>query len=390
MRTPVLGLILVVMIIAGCYQPAVVYQRYQQSEHIPEPFLVRVRLTVPDSGVVISAEPELQVRIGGRAWKSKRVRVIFQPRGFRLADGDLPPQVFRDTAVITSGSGLLRVGSRCYRGAVLVFFLSDSGRTVVVNRLPLEEYLYSVVPCEIGPVNPETYEAVKAQAVAARSFTLSRLGRREGLGYDLYDSYLRDQEYRGAGAELVLASRAVDETRGEVLMYQNEVAEALYHGNCGGVTADGANPSLISVRDSQGAGGRPFCSWSGNFSWRMSIGLDSIERTLARLSGRSGRIRVKGVRLMRDNESHRVQKLYFKTDRGELTVNGADLRLALGLKSTCFELRISRGKAIFEGKGWGHGVGMCQDGAVGMSRLGYDYRQILKHYYPRLKLGRWY
>ncbi|MEO0052385.1 MAG: hypothetical protein ABIK11_07630, partial [candidate division WOR-3 bacterium] len=80
----------------------------------------------------------------------------------------------------------------------------------------------------------------------------------------------------------------------------------------------------------------------------------------------------------------------FKTDRGELTVNGADFRLALGLKSTFFELRISRGSVIFEGKGWGHGVGMCQDGAVGMSRLGYDYRQILKHYYPRLKLGRLY
>ncbi|MCX7762808.1 MAG: SpoIID/LytB domain-containing protein [Candidatus Kryptonium sp.] len=390
MRTPVPVLILVVMILAGCYQPAVVYQRYQQPERVPEPVLVRVRLTVPDSGVVISAEPGLQVSIGGRGWKSNPVRVIFLPQGFRLAGGGLPPQLLRDSAVITGGSGLLRVGSRSYRGVLVVFFLSDSGRTVVVNRLPLEEYLYSVVPCEIGPVNPETYEAVKAQAVAARSFTLSRLGRRKGLGYDLYDSYLRDQEYRGAGAELALARQAVDETRGEVLEYQGEVVEALYHGNCGGITADGANPCLISVRDSPGAGGRPFCSWSGNFSWRMSIGLDSIERTLARLTGRSGRIRVKGVRLMRDDKSHRVQKIYFKTDRGELTVNGADFRSALGLRSTFFELRIGGGRAIFEGKGWGHGVGMCQDGAVGMSRLGYDYRQILKHYYPRLKLGRLY
>lgn len=383
-------LILVITIIAGCYQPAVVYQRYSQSEHTPEPVLVRVRLTVPDSGVVITAEPELQVRIGGRGWKSNSVRVIFQPQGFRLAGADLPPQLLRDTVVITSGSRLIRVGSRSYRGVLVVFFLSDSGRTVVVNRLPLDEYLYSVVPCEIGPVNSETYEAVKAQAVAARSFTLSRLGRREGLGYDLYDSYLRDQEYRGAGAELVLANRAVDETHGEVLLYQNEVAEALYHGNCGGVTADGANPWLISVRDSPGTGGRPFCSWSGNFSWQMAIGLDSIERTLVRMTGRSGRIRIKDVRLKRDKESCRVEKLYFKTDRGELIVNGADFRFVLGLKSTFFELRIIRGKAVFAGKGWGHGVGMCQDGAVGMSRFGYNYRQILKHYYPRLKLVRLY
>ncbi len=378
------------MIAAGCYQPAIVYQRYHQPERASEPIVVRVRLTVPKERVCITAEQGLQVRIDGRTWRVDSVLVTLRPDGFRLAGGNLPPQLLRDTVIITSSSGLVRVDSRSYRGAVRVFYLEDSSRTVVVNRLPLDEYLYSVVPCEIGPVKPETYEAVKAQAVAARSFTLSRLGRRKGLGYDLYDSYFRDQEYRGAGAELALATRAVDETRGEVLEYQGEVVEALYHGNCGGVTADGTNPCLISVRDSPGAGGRPFCSWSGNFSWRMSIGLDSIERALARLTGSSGRIRVKGVRLIRAKESCRVQKLYFKTCQGELTVNGTDFRLALGLKSTFFELRISRGRAIFEGRGWGHGVGMCQDGAVGMSRLGYDYRQILKHYYPRLKLGRLY
>jgi len=320
--------------------------------------------------VRIAAANGLQVTVAGKTWQ-------------RLT----PPLVCEPAA-----GGRIRVGNRTYRGQLRVFPAADQG-LVVVNVVGLEEYLYGVVPCEIGPITPATLAAAKAQAVAARSFTLARLAKRKGLDYQLSDSYLQDQEYQGAGRETELARKAVDATSGEVLYYHGVVAEALYHGNCGGVTADGPQPFLRSVPDTPGHRPRakPFCAGSENFTWKTTLPRDSLERTVARL-GRTGfdRVPVRRCRLFRDRPGHRVVQLEFQTNKGVYRLSGADFRFALGLKSQWFEMQLHHSSVTFVGRGWGHGMGLCQDGAVAMARQGYNYRQILNHYYPGVVLKRAY
>ncbi|MGQ9677836.1 MAG: SpoIID/LytB domain-containing protein [bacterium] len=296
----------------------------------------------------------------------------------------------KDTVFFFS-KGMIDVEGRRYRGEVKAFIIADTG-LVVVNRVQIEEYLYGVIPAEIGPIDRETLEAVKAQAVAARSFTLSRLKIRRGLGYELYDIYMRDQEYRGADGEVVMGRKAVDETKGEVLIYQDDVALALYHGNCGGVTADGSEPYLRAVYDTPGNNPKaaPFCAQSKNFFWKRTVSQDSVERLLMKRKNLKIKPRVRSFRLEKDRLAKRVKTVRFLTNQGDITVEGSELRFALGLKSTYFNMKFTANQFVFEGKGWGHGVGLCQDGALAMARNGYRYRQILRHYYPGLRIKKVY
>ena len=398
-----------VLCLAGCcyYAPRVTVR--------PEPGGRGQTLgTVPMRGQPPAGEPLVRVRLstGSTAFLSSSqgmvltagsIRQSVGPNevvGFRIADCRLQiadsrsplAAVLRTAetlAVAPAGDGLVRVGDRSYRGRLLLFRSVD-GDLAVVNVLGLEEYLLGVVPCEIGPINTGTLEAAKAQAVAARSFTMTRLGKRQGLGHDLFDSYLRDQEYRGTERETELSRQAVLATRGEVLEYHGEVCEALYHGNCGGVTANGSQPYLRSVPDTPGhrRGRKAYCSNKPNFSWQVSIRKESLDAVASRLSG--GKCRVRGCRLETDRQSHRVKNLHLSTDRGSVRLPGSGFRMAMGLKSTGFTMAIRGSTVTFTGHGSGHGSGMCQDGAVGMAEAGASYKQILQHYYSGVMLKRHY
>ncbi len=353
--------------------------------------IVRVRLIFAREGIGLKAKKGLIILTEGKKRgvdSDKEVKLYWGKKGLTVKINEQTLLETNDTVYLQS-EGLIQVGERFYRGEVRAFVSPESG-LIVINRLRVREYLYGVIPCEIGPINERTFEAVKAQVIVARSFALSRLGRRKGLGYDLYDSYLRDQEYRGAGYESELSNRAVEETAGEVLTWEGEVAEALYHCCCGGRTAQGSRSYLIPVFDTPGhkSGTNPFCAQSPHFSWKVTIPRDSVEKVLARLKRLKEQPRVRTFKLIRDEKSKRVKSLWFKTDKGELKVSGEDFRFALGLKSQMFDMKITKSKVLFTGKGWGHGIGLCQDGAVAMARRGYNYHQILNHYYPLLKIRR--
>jgi stage II sporulation protein D len=294
-----------------------------------------------------------------------------------------------DTLAVAAGEGgFVRVGDRSYRGRLLLFRSAD-GDLAVVNVLGLEDYLLGVVPCEIGPINARTLEAAKAQAVAARSFTMTRLGRRAGLGHDLFDSYLRDQEYRGIERETELSRKAVSATRGEVLEFQGDICEALYHGNCGGVTANGSQPYLKSVPDTPGhrRGCEAYCSGKPNSSWQVNFGRESMDVVASRFSAKQCHVR--GTKLETDR-SGRVKYVDLVTDRGRLRLPGSDFRMAMGLRSTAFTVSF-RGRTVsFSGRGWGHGSGMCQDGAIAMAEAGASYWEILQQYYSGVNLKKRY
>ncbi|HVT58174.1 MAG TPA: SpoIID/LytB domain-containing protein [Thermoanaerobaculia bacterium] len=135
-----------------------------------------------------------------------------------------------------AGDGVIRVQGKRYRGRILVF-LNDRGTLNVINELPVEDYLRGVVPSEMGPEQYRQLEALKAQAVAARTYTLRNLGEFTREGYDICATP-RCQVYGGLDVEHPLSDRAVAETAGEVLLYRGELVDALYSSTCGGHTED--------------------------------------------------------------------------------------------------------------------------------------------------------
>src|SRR5690606_35897831 len=220
---------------------------------------------------------------------------------------------------------------RPYRGEMLV--RSDGpGRVTAVNRVDMEEYLLGVVPREIGRVGAERYEAAKAQAVAARTYAVRYLGRRESLGFDVFAT-VQDQVYGGIGDEYDLVSRAVRETAGEILTYEGRPIEAYYHSTCAGQTAaieagwDAEPvPYLRSVRDVNPRTGQAYAHFSSRFNWTQRWPVAELESILARTLADSVRPGMGGVGRLRDiavlerTESGRIHRMRISTSTGEFIV----------------------------------------------------------------------
>ncbi len=303
--------------------------------------------------------------------------------------------------------GRLKVSEREYRGTMEVVS-NSKGKLTVVNILDLENYLRGVVPPEIGNLKEDRIEALKAQAVAARTYTVANLGRRKSLGFDFYGSVI-DQVYRGYSVEWPLADKAISETRGMIATYEGKPVSSFYSSTCGGTTESIENawggspvPYLRSVRDRDGISG-DFCRHSPVYEWRVEWKKETLENILAaNLPGmdqrKTGEFSLRGIDIKQRSPSGRVQLLEIKSNHGTATLRGDRIRSALRrpvrgqpmLRSTKFNLKFRRDIIVAEGGGYGHGIGMCQMGAIGMAGQGYKYDQILKHYYRGVALKRAY
>ena len=309
------------------------------------------------------------------------------------------------------GSGYYFAGSedRFYRGQME--FLPKPGGITVINQVNLEEYLYSVVPSEIPAYWPE--EALKAQAIAARSYTLANMGRFSSRGFDLMGS-VRSASYRGAGNEAERTSAAVDASRGKVLIYDNRPLDAVYSANSGGHTESGesvwrypsplqavndpAIPERISFLPPEelarwltdrppGFSSAPGLHSPSAYRWRSWISAEEIAARLRARGTEVGEIisltsRGRGI-------SGRVEKILVRGTGGSTEIQGDAIRSVLGsLRSNLFVSEPVLGDGdlpesfVFTGGGWGHGVGMDQSGAAGMAADGWTWEEILAHYYP--------
>ncbi len=250
-------------------------------------------------------------------------------------------------------------------------------KLLIVNHLPLEKYLQGILVAEMAPNWP--LEALKAQAVASRTYAVYKILSNQEQAYDVSSTTL-DQVYRGIADESVRVTRAVLATRGKVLVYANRPAEALFHSCCGGRTRSAesvfGNPVayLIAVEDRD-------CEGCPREFWRTRIGLRQLA---ARVGGNLKKpVAVKQVRHAGDGI-----ELVFQNHASTKLTNHK-LRRLLGervLWSPGFTWRLEGADMVFEGRGNGHGVGMCQWGARAMAERGRGYREILTKYYPGCKL----
>ncbi len=286
---------------------------------------------------------------------------------------------FSKIRVTVPKGSLIYLDGRSFRGTIDIM-KRDNMKLAVINRIPLEEYLYGVLYNEISHRWP--IEAIKAQAITARTFALYQARQNKLQDYDLTND-IYSQVYTGATSERWSTTRAVKLTRGKILIYKGDIFPAYYHATCGGKTEDASNLWNIDIEPLKGSE-CGFCKESPHYKWTKNIPLSEIEKKLGENGYRVGKI--KSVTVVGRNKSGRVDKVEIKDDSGvSCMLTGKDFRRMIGpneLRSTNFEPSINNDKLTLSGIGWGHGAGMCQWGANGMAAHGKKADEILKIYYP--------
>jgi stage II sporulation protein D len=334
----------------------------------------------------------LEVQVSGRELVAEPLRdgapQTAVPGGtarLRLSGGELllDGQPVAGAGILFAATGPIRHAGRDFSGEVEVRRSLDG--LAVIDVLPLEDYVAAVTGAEMPPSFPA--EALKAQAIAARTFAVGKkLEARElGLDYDLGATVL-DQVYPGAGAVDPRARSAAVATAGEVLVFDHRPAEAYFHSSCGGITESGADalgrdlPYLRPVR-CESCRGSPRDRWT-------------LELTAAELGRLAGLARsATEARVTRRSATGRVAKLEVQAGGERAVLDGPELRRRLGydrLPSLAFTVKSGRKGFVFQGKGAGHGAGLCQWGAAGKARSGASYRQILLYYYPGVEIVKMY
>ena len=402
--------------------------------------LIAVAPAAPSQGSARAAR--ISERFGVETWVHREL--VRRPRGVVIAQSG--PAVVENSHVMwlepTDPNGTLEVAdvitgrggsnletgveARRYFGRVYVTIDRD-GKLAVANAVPMNRLLAGLVPSEIFPSAPAV--ALAAQAIAARTDLLKQIGSRHFADPYLLCSSQHCQVYSGAGHEHPRTTRAVEKTRGKVLLREaGGLVDARYSASCGGhgehndvVWGDPPDPILRGTVDGPGAG--RLAGFQGGITpqnlgafldlpaeatycgstrygrdrhrWSRRLEVAELSERLARRYPHIGR--VVALEPAERGVSGRIRRLRVRGQRGEAMITGdlAIRRLLGGLNSSLFEVEpigdssSPRGFAI-RGAGHGHGVGMCQLGAIGMATKDFKSTEILKHYYPGSRVRRLY
>jgi len=295
---------------------------------------------------------------------------------------------------------IININGKRYRGQIQISVFNNS--IDLINIVRLEDYVKGVMAKEM-PLgkNNENFEALKALSVCIRTYAIKKMMGNK-IYFDLYDD-TRDQVYGGVDAESQLSNKATDETKNLILKYAAQPALLYYHSTCGGYTESVENvftqepiPYLISIQD----GNEPYCIISPRFRWEEIYDHEELIYRLKKYSllddtdyfledifiknrFESGRVAELEVVVLDDNDDEKVIVLKGNEIRNILrTANNKNI-----LWSTMFDISVDKNYVRITGRGFGHGVGLCQWGAIALSRMGWDFREIIQHYYPGIDLG---
>ena len=389
---------------------------------------------------LLEDRPELELRAEGAAWvrdaDSGHTLVALEagePLTCRLAGDEVAWEAGAESGRVRSVAlqpvdpgFLVSAPGGSYRGEFLVIATPHGHGLTLVNNVELEDYLKGVVPWEIGRHDATKFAALCAQAVAARTYTVARIGSRQARGFDLFATVM-DQVYKGATGEDARCNEAIAATAPLVLRHAGREIEAYYSACCGGSSCAVSEvwpkpdlPYLRQAADKSSRGGNAWCSGSPYYNWRETWSAKALERLLQRTlpdyvdymaqgggawggvsytpsrggsAGNPGALRE--IAIKHRTPSGRVSELAIVMESGTYHVRGDRVRWVLTpaggnpaiLRSALFELEVVRdderlSEISVRGRGFGHGIGLCQTGALGMAAAGQSWRDILAHYYP--------
>jgi stage II sporulation protein D len=357
-------------------QPKVTTSPSTAFEKSSAPFLIRVAISIRQPSVRLAA-PETFAMTG-----LPTNTASLSPKDQRFHEVVLTSDKLLEhkAHIKPMGDGQITVNGQKYRGSMEI--VEDvKGTLTVINEVELEDYVMGVLAGEVPRDWP--LEALKAQAIAARTFAV--LKKREAQvrrdSYDMENTSFY-QVYQGSDKVNDNIAKAVASTRRDIATYRGAPIMAFFHSNCGGSTTraigvwSSNQPYLQNVHCPYGNNGP-------HFRWRSEVPMDDLVRKL-RSAGisLSDIVRISAVE---HDESGRMLKLSILDAEGRSrTMKGSAFRMALGpdlIRSTRFDAVVEGEKAVFNGKGWGHGVGLCQEGACAMAYKGYGCFDILRYYY---------
>lgn len=294
----------------------------------------------------------------------------------------------------------------CYPGSILL--RASNGKVDAINAVDVEDYLRGSVPYEIGKLDASRIEALKAQAIAARTYAYKHFNSREAMGFDVYAD-VKDQVYKGLEAATPLTDAAVKATAGVVMTHNGEFIIAYYHSTCGGKTETLATwnrpnlPYLQSKPDLR-PNGSPWCNESSYMKWERKFSDKEIvdlfkknaKEAKAKFSSGTGADfkKVKSISVIDTLTSGRILTLRVETDKGHFDVLTDKTRWLFKkagtiLPSSLFTVKHVNNEWIVTGSGFGHGVGMCQMGVRARAQAGQGFQEILTHYYPGITLEKY-
>lgn len=340
-------------------------------------------------------------------WKSHDATYKFTAEGNKvIASGPGNPQpeskyqINTDGACIALAPSQKDLATSCYPGSFTL--TAKGGLLTAVNTVDVEEYLRGVVPYEIGKLDSSRFSALESQAIAARTYAYKHFGSRESMGFDVYAD-TKDQVYKGLSSATPLTDSAVKATAGIVMTYNGEFIIAYYHSTCGGMSetlATWGRPDLpyLKSKPDLRPDGTPWCNESSYSKWERNFSEKELP-ALFKKNGKEANAKVpefkhvKAIGVKDTLASGRILTLEVTTDKGKFTVAGDKVRWLFKkngaiLPSSFFRVKHHKQEWKIEGKGFGHGVGMCQMGVRARSAAGQDFATILTHYYPGITLER--
>jgi stage II sporulation protein D len=414
-----LALVLVSIFIYNCAQMPI-YREEVYYRRLKYP-IIKVKLletkeglqVSPDGSFVIKCYTQKDKQRDSEYFSSTRIWLKANQAGIALGaneSNELEKDLQKAVIEPRGKNQWFYLNGKRYRGILEVNYSPQDTAALALNLVYIEDYLKGVLPGEIGNWSEKEFEALKAQAIAARTYALYSLGGSKENGYDL-ESTVADQLYSGADYEDQLDNRAIKKTQGMVLSYAGKLIKAHYHANCGGWTESieevwnkPSEPYLFSLGDDG------FCSWAKNATWQESWSREELEEIISTYLKAYQEVPQGGIgeildlQVQKRSPSGRVSLLELRTDKGVFMLEKDNIRWVLRreklphpiLPSTFFDIELMRDssgeleKIIFRGSGNGHGVGMCQTGALGRARAGHTYKAILSYYYRGAKVVKIY
>lgn len=442
-------IVMIVFILAMCSMQNLVYASASKIGAYSDEPIIRVGLWTGQSNVFISAKQPFVLK------NTENQKILSKYDGnTRVFMTQKKEKIFIENKEISANQieisfqdeveeSQIEVNRKIYRGKILIRNIVGQGLQVV-NILPLEQYLYSIVPSEM-PASWH-FEAVKAQAVAARSFALANMHKHEAEGFDVCAT-THCQVYGGKDIEMERSTIAVENTRGLTMFYQGKPITAVFHSSAGGKTEDSENvwgsysPYLRSVED--------YDQGLPNYQWEKKMHAEEIQTKLENNGYSLGDLQAIELSIMNENGKNeidrtatgRVKTIRFIGDKGNISLDGSRIRSILGLNSTKFDISLvvpnqkeievplgmyykknievnvppykeTKGLPtdkknirrltgrlgeiiVFNGFGWGHGLGLSQWGAKAMADKVAEtdttyFKDILKHYYTGIEIKKIY